>query len=95
MRWPEPVKQACIPPAGFARRRGHGGDGQVSAEAAAEPPGDLPSPACSACRSASCGTLDPLAAACAADRGWSFLLAAASLSVAGGVGSPANAIALR
>jgi hypothetical protein len=29
------------------------------------------------------------------DRGWSFLLAAAPLSVAGGVGSPANAIALR
>jgi hypothetical protein len=39
--------------------------------------------------------LDPLAAACAADRGWPFLLAAAPLSVVGGVGSPANAIALR
>jgi hypothetical protein len=31
----------------------------------------------------------------AADRRWSFLLAAAPLSVVGGVGSPANAIALR
>ena len=39
--------------------------------------------------------LDPLAVACAADRRWSFLLAAAPLSVVGGVGSPANAIGLR
>jgi kynurenine formamidase len=39
--------------------------------------------------------LDPLAAACAAGRRWSFLLTAAPLSVVGGVGSPANAIALR
>ena len=74
---------------------GAGGDGQVPAEAAAEPLGDLPSSACSAYRSASCGNLDPLAVACAADRRWSFLLAAAPLSVAGGVGSPANAIGLR
>jgi hypothetical protein len=39
--------------------------------------------------------LDPLAEACAADRRWSFLLTAAPLTVVGGVGSPANAIALR
>jgi len=39
--------------------------------------------------------LDPLAAACAADQGWSFLLTAAPLSVVGGVSSPANTIALR
>ena len=39
--------------------------------------------------------LDPLAGACAADRRWSFLLTAAPLTVVGGVGSPANAIALR
>ena len=39
--------------------------------------------------------LDPLAAACAADGRWSFLLTAAPLTVVGGVGSPANAIALR
>jgi kynurenine formamidase len=39
--------------------------------------------------------LDPLAAACAADRRWSFLLTMAPLSIVGGVGSPANAIALR
>ena len=70
-----------------------GADGQVPAEA--EPLGDLPSSACSAYRSASCGNLDPLAVVCAADRLWSFLLAAAPLSVVGGVGSPANAIALR
>jgi hypothetical protein len=38
---------------------------------------------------------DPLAAACAADRRWSLLLTAAPLTVVGGVGSPANAIALR
>ena len=74
---------------------GAGGDGQVPAEAAAEPFGDLPSSACSAGRSASCGNLDPVAVACAADRRWSFLLAAAPLSVVGSVGSPANAIALR
>jgi len=39
--------------------------------------------------------LDALAAACAADRRWSFLLTVAPLTVVGGVGSPANAIALR
>ena len=39
--------------------------------------------------------LDPLAGACAADQRWSFLLTAAPLTVVGGVGSPANAIALR
>ncbi|MBV9206185.1 MAG: cyclase family protein [Actinobacteria bacterium] len=38
--------------------------------------------------------LDELAAACAADRRWSFLLTVAPLTVVGGVGSPANAIAL-
>ena len=38
--------------------------------------------------------LDPLAAACAADRRWSFLLTAAPITVVGGVGSLANAIAL-
>ena len=35
--------------------------------------------------------LDPLAA----DRRWSFLLTVAPLSVVGGVGSPANAIAMQ
>lgn len=39
--------------------------------------------------------LDPLAAACAADARWSFLLTVAPLAVVGGIGSPANAIALR
>ncbi|MEU9454521.1 cyclase family protein [Streptomyces sp. NPDC048277] len=39
--------------------------------------------------------LDALAEACAADGRWSFLLTAAPLSIVGGVGSPANAIALR
>jgi kynurenine formamidase len=39
--------------------------------------------------------LDALAAACAADGRWSFLLTVAPLTVVGGVGSPANAIALR
>lgn len=39
--------------------------------------------------------LDALAEACAADARWSFLLTVAPLSVVGGVGSPANAIALR
>lgn len=39
--------------------------------------------------------LDELASACAADERWSFLLTVAPLSVVGGVGSPANAIALR
>lgn len=39
--------------------------------------------------------LDELAAACAADRRWSFLLTVAPLPVVGAVGSPANAIALR
>lgn len=39
--------------------------------------------------------LEPLAAACAADRRWSFLLTIAPLPVVGGVGSPANAIAVR
>jgi len=39
--------------------------------------------------------LDALAAACAVDGRWSFLLTVAPLGVVGGVGSPANAIALR
>jgi kynurenine formamidase len=39
--------------------------------------------------------LDALASACAADRRWSFLLTVAPLTIVGGVGSPANAIALR
>ena|SRR5579859_930640 len=39
--------------------------------------------------------LDPLADACAADQRWSFLLTVAPLTIVGGVGSPANAIALR
>jgi kynurenine formamidase len=39
--------------------------------------------------------LDALAAACAGDRRWSFLLTVAPLTVVGGVGSPANAIAMR
>ncbi|MFE7445129.1 cyclase family protein [Streptomyces chartreusis] len=39
--------------------------------------------------------LDALAAACAADGRWSFLLTVAPLSLVGGVGSPANATALR
>lgn len=39
--------------------------------------------------------LDPLAAACAADRRWSCLLTVAPLPLVGGVGSPANAIAIR
>jgi hypothetical protein len=39
--------------------------------------------------------LDALAAACTVDRRWSFLLTMAPLSIVGGVGSPANAIALR
>ena len=39
--------------------------------------------------------LDDLAAACAVDRRWSFLLTVAPLGVVGGVGSPANATALR
>jgi kynurenine formamidase len=39
--------------------------------------------------------LDALATACASDQRWSFLLTVAPLSVVGGVGSPANAIALR
>ncbi|MCG7207436.1 cyclase family protein [Streptomyces arenae] len=39
--------------------------------------------------------LDALAAACAADQRWSFLLTVSPLSVVGGVGSPANAIAMR
>jgi hypothetical protein len=37
----------------------------------------------------------PATAACTADGRWSFLLTAAPLSVVRGVGSPANAIALR
>ncbi len=40
-------------------------------------------------------SLDPLAAACAADGRWSFLLTVAPLSVVGAMGSPANAIPLR
>ncbi|WP_445183279.1 cyclase family protein [Pseudonocardia sp. Cha107L01] len=39
--------------------------------------------------------LDALAAACAADKRWTFLLTMAPLNLVGGVGSPANAIALR
>ncbi|PRX46957.1 putative cyclase [Prauserella shujinwangii] len=39
--------------------------------------------------------LDPLADACAADERWSFLLTVSPLSIVGGVGSPANAMALR
>lgn len=39
--------------------------------------------------------LDDLSAACATDRRWSFLFASAPLNVPGGVGSPANALAIR
>jgi kynurenine formamidase len=39
--------------------------------------------------------LDDLAAACADDRRWSFLFTSAPLNVAGGVGSPPNALAIR
>ena len=39
--------------------------------------------------------LDPLADACAADERWSFMLTVAPLCLVGGVGSPANAIAMR
>lgn len=39
--------------------------------------------------------LDALAAACAADTRWTFLLTIALLPLAGGVGAPANATALR
>ncbi|MFF0144134.1 putative cyclase [Amycolatopsis sulphurea] len=39
--------------------------------------------------------LDALAAACANDNQWSFLLTVAPLTIVGGVGSPANAIAMR
>lgn len=39
--------------------------------------------------------LDALAQACAQDHRWSFLLTVAPLTIVGGVGSPANAIALR
>jgi kynurenine formamidase len=39
--------------------------------------------------------LDRLAAACAADERWSFLLTVAPLPFVGGVGSPANAVAMR
>ncbi|MBN9139766.1 MAG: cyclase family protein [Micrococcales bacterium] len=39
--------------------------------------------------------LDPLAADCAADGVWEGLLTSAPLRVAGGVGSPANALALK
>ncbi len=39
--------------------------------------------------------LDELATACAGDKRWSFLLTVAPLGVTGGVGSPANAIAIR
>ncbi|MFE5563378.1 cyclase family protein [Amycolatopsis japonica] len=39
--------------------------------------------------------LDDLAASCATDERWSFLLTVAPLTIVGGVGSPANAIALR
>ena len=39
--------------------------------------------------------LDGLAEACARDRRWTFLFTSAPLNVGGGVGSPANALALR
>lgn len=39
--------------------------------------------------------LDSLAAACAADGRWEFLFVAAPMHLPGGVGSPANAVALR
>lgn len=39
--------------------------------------------------------LDDLAAACAADRRWTFLFTSAPLHVVGGVGSPPNALAIR
>lgn len=39
--------------------------------------------------------LDDLAAACAADRRWEFLLVAPPLNIPGGVGSPLNPIAIR
>jgi kynurenine formamidase len=39
--------------------------------------------------------LDKLAAACAVDQRWTFLMTVAPLNLVGGVGSPANAIALR
>jgi kynurenine formamidase len=39
--------------------------------------------------------LDGLAEACVRDRRWSFLFTSAPLNVAGGVGSPPNALALR
>jgi kynurenine formamidase len=39
--------------------------------------------------------LDDLAAACAADRRWTFQFTSAPLNVRGGVGSPPNALAIR
>ena len=39
--------------------------------------------------------LDALAAACASDGRYDFLLVSAPLGVPGGVGSPANAVAIR
>lgn len=39
--------------------------------------------------------LDGLAAACERDRRWSFMFTSAPLNVAGGVGSPPNALAIR
>ncbi|GAB05271.1 cyclase family protein [Gordonia amarae] len=39
--------------------------------------------------------IDALAAACAEDRRWSFLVTVAPMPLVGGVGSPANAIAIR
>jgi hypothetical protein len=38
---------------------------------------------------------DELAERCAADGRWTFLLAAVPLNLPGGVGSPANAVAIR
>jgi hypothetical protein len=42
-----------------------------------------------------CWKLDELAAACAADGKYEFLLTAKPLNLIGGVGSPANALAVK
>ena len=39
--------------------------------------------------------LGPLASLCAADSRWDFMFVAAPLNLPGGVGSPANAVAIR
>ena len=39
--------------------------------------------------------LDNLAAACASDSRWDFLIVSAPLHLIGGVGSPANAVVIR